>query len=229
MITPPTTNASSYSHQQITQSFLQVSNSYLLVGKSSIGMQFNFVFVSHGHKNRGKPTLNLQSGEYLDFLFQTLKKTHRNLFIYLFIYNPKANEHYCIVVKMIPIYIRPPKALNGSIKEIKWHDPHCSLQQIKYKKLFCLWTKTDFSRLQDIHLPQTYESGPRAWSTTRRAPCSSTPRCFGQQSRTYTVKALSVVHNHHVPPPPPPAPWRIHEEGWGQQYLHNDVSSARSR
>jgi hypothetical protein len=130
---------------------------------------------------------------------------------------------------MIPIYIRPPKALNGSIKEIKWHDPHCSLQQIKYKKLFCLWTKTDFSRLQDIHLPQTYESGPRAWSTTRRAPCSSTPRCFGQQSRTYTVKALSVVHNHHVPPPPPPAPWRIHEEGWGQQYLHNDVSSARSR
>jgi hypothetical protein len=85
----------------------------------SIGMQFNFVFVSHGHKNRGKPTLNLQSGEYLDFIFQTLKKTHRNLFIYLFIYNPKANEHYCIVVKMIPIYIRPPKALNGSIKEIK--------------------------------------------------------------------------------------------------------------
>jgi len=86
MITPPTTNASSYSHQQITQSFLQVSNSYLLAGKSSIGMQFHFVFVSHGHKNRGKPTLNLQSREYLDFLFQTLKKTHRNLFIYLFIY-----------------------------------------------------------------------------------------------------------------------------------------------
>lgn len=75
---PPTTNASSYSHQQITQSFLQVSNSSLLAGKSSIGMQFNFVFVSHGHKNHGKPTLNLQSGEYLDFLFQTLKKTHRN-------------------------------------------------------------------------------------------------------------------------------------------------------
>jgi hypothetical protein len=112
---PPTTNARSYSHQQITQSFLQVSNSYLLAGKSSIGMQFNFVFVADGHKNHGKPTLNLQSREYLDFLFQTLKKTHRNLFIY----NPKANEHYCIVVQMIPIYIRPPKALNGSKKGIE--------------------------------------------------------------------------------------------------------------
>ncbi len=58
---------------------LQVSNSYLFAGKSSIGMQFNFVFVAHGDKNHGKPTLNLQSREYLDFLFQTVKKTHRNL------------------------------------------------------------------------------------------------------------------------------------------------------
>jgi hypothetical protein len=97
MIThPPTTNASSYSHQQITQSFLQVSNSYLLAGKSSIGMQFNFVFVSHGHKNHGKPTLNLQSGEYLDFLFQTLKKTHRNLFIYLFIYKNQVSDGHWV-------------------------------------------------------------------------------------------------------------------------------------
>ncbi len=111
---------------------------------------------------------------------------------------------------MIPIYIRPPKALNGSKKGIKWDDPHCSLQQIKYKKLFLFKNKNRLSRLRDIHLLQTYEPGPRAWST-RHAPCSSAPRCFGQQISTYIVKALSVVHNHHVPPPPPP--WRIHEEG----------------
>jgi hypothetical protein len=123
---------------------------------------------------------------------------------------------------MIPIYIRPPKALNGSKKGIKWDDPHCSLQQIKYKKIVLFKNKNRLSRLRDIHLPQTYESVPRAWST-RLAPCPSAPRCFGQQIRTYIVKALSVVHNHHVPPPPP---WRIHEEGWGQQYLHNDVSPA---
>jgi hypothetical protein len=110
---------------------------------------------------------------------------------------------------MIPIYVRPPKALNGSKKGIKWDDPHCSLQQIKYKKLFLFKNKNRLSRLRDIHLLQTYEPGPRAWST-RHAPCSSAPRCFGQQISTYIVKALSVVHNHHVPPPPPP--WRIHEE-----------------
>jgi hypothetical protein len=119
---PPTTNARSYSHQQITQSFLQVSNSYLLAGKKF-----------HWHANsilclllmdtktmENRPTLNLQSREYLDFLFQTLKKTQRNLFNFLInFFNPKANEHYCIVVKMIPIYVRPPKALNGSKKGIK--------------------------------------------------------------------------------------------------------------
>ncbi len=118
---------------------------------------------------------------------------------------------------MIPIYVRPPKALSGSKKGIKWDDPHCSLQQIKYKKLFCLRTKTDSpdSETFTYHMSyeyMTYESGPRSWSTRRAPWCSSTPRCFGQQNRTYIVKALSVIHNHHVPPPPPP-PWRIHEEG----------------